>query len=460
MNLEGSGLRAESLDIIRGATRTIFSEDFVCKMKESYVIYEKGMLPEDVLLRLCQREYSDVELVTPMYTYIPKDILAKFSTQEAVPIKYDLQGNTIIVGTIPENKDQQFFCGNMNIKVVYVPLYYYIKLKLSHEGKIKYLYRYPITQLFDMIVAEAVQLGASDITISTHALGSRIYYNCRKRKVFSKQTLSAMEIDELAKHIATKGGQTIGDVISRKPRYISIDLDIHNRGRVVINKTFYGYSITIRILPNELLDKSLEDLNLTDNTCKFIRDVVLSKEKGLRIFIGETMSGKNTTILSSLLELVRLGTMKIVSVEQPVEILVDGIEQIDAETDEEFELNADSLLRQNPDIVYFTEITQRTAESILKQSNTSKAVFSTIHANSISDVLSRLQDITRLDTDRLIQTLQSCVYQILVRDEETDTIHPENVCVHFDEDLKMELYGKSMPEIIKRLRKEEGKWVS
>ena len=158
------------------------------------------------------------------------------------------------------------------------------------------------------------------------------------------------------------------------------------------------------------------------------------------------------------MELVKRDTMKIVSLEQPVEILVDGIEQINAETDEEFELNADSLLRQNPDIVYFTEITARTGTTIMQQSNTSKAVFSSIHANSISEVLFRLQDITGMPLDRIILTLHSCVYQELVRDERTDTVKPFNRCVYFSSDLKMSLYGKPVAEIIGILQAEEARW--
>lgn len=227
---------------------------------------------------------------------------------------------------------------------------------------------------------------------------------------------------------------------------------------MVINKTYYGRLITIRVLPNTVLKKSLEDLHIEPNTCEFIRETVLSPEKGLRLFIGETMSGKNTTILSALLELVKTDRYKIVSLEQPVEILVDGIEQIQAETDDEFALNADSLLRQNPDVVYFTEITARTATAIMQQSNTAKAVFSSIHANSIADVLFRLEDITHMPIDRIILTLHSCVYQELVRDDRTDTVKPYNRCLYFSQDLKMQLYGKSVAEITGILSAEEDRW--
>ena len=199
-------------------------------------------------------------------------------------------------------------------------------------------------------------------------------------------------------------------------------------------------------------------MNLNPATCKFVRDYFISKEKGLRLYIGETMSGKNTSILASLNELVSEDRYKIVSVEQPVEILVDGIEQINAETDDEFTANADSLLRQNPDFVYFTEITARTASAIMQQANTAKAVFSTIHANSISDVLFRLEDITHMAVDRLILTLQSCIYQELVRVEELDRVFPYTRCLYFSDELKMRLYGQDIATIKSILQEEEDKW--
>ena len=126
--------------------------------------------------------------------------------------------------------------------------------------------------------------------------------------------------------------------------------------------------------------------------------------------------------------------------------------------DDEFAENAVSLLRQNPDVVYITEITSHTAAATIQTANTGKVVFSTIHANSISDVLSRLMDITGMSSDRLLLSMHSCVYQELIRDEETDTIKPYNRCLYFSDELKMRLYGKSVGEVKTILQEEEGKW--
>ena len=178
------------------------------------------------------------------------------------------------------------------------------------------------------------------------------------------------------------------------------------------------------------------------------------------MFIGETFSGKNTTILAALREIVELDMYKIVSLEQPVELLVDGIEQINCETDDEFRKNADSLLRQNPDVEYFTEITARTARSIMEQANTGKVVFSTIHANSIADVFFRLQDITGFPIDRLILNVHSLIYQELVRDEARDMIFPVNRCVYITDEIRAELLGKSFGEVYGYIKKLEDDWTN
>lgn len=288
-------------------------------------------------------------------------------------------------------------------------------------------------------------------------MGALVYYNVRKKKVPSERALNEEDVENLIHILASSAQATIADK-SAIPRYFAIDINQNYRGRVVVNRTYYGQLMTIRVLSNSLHSKTLEDLNIRPGTQEFIRQTMLSTEKGLRLFIGETMSGKNTTILTALCELVHKGIYKIVSLEQPVEILVDGIEQINAETDEEFALNADSLLRQNPDIVYFTEVTGRTATAIMQQANTAKSVFSTVHANSISDVIYRLVDITGMPADRIIMTLHSCVFQELVRDEKSDRVYPYTRCVYFSDQLKMELYGKSIKEVVGILQGEENRW--
>jgi len=452
-------LTATELQNVRDKTKLIFADSSLFKTAESVVVHEQNMLSDEQLLQACSDEYG-VKLFTPRREYIPRAVLDKVKGMNVVPISYNAAAGVMDVGIIPDLQPKARSAGTVNFKFVKVPIYYYVDMYTDYYGRPDFIMELPAKDYLDFIFSEAVSLKASDITIF-NASGNRaeVIYNVRKRLVHSRRKLDGSLVKSLAHTLATSGSSEF-DEASEDPRFFSIRVDMHNRGRVVVNKVYHGWCITIRVLPDDYLETSLEDLNIKPNACEFIRKYVLSEEKGLRLFIGETMSGKNTTILSALMELVALDKHKIVSVESPVEILVDGIIQINADTEDAFAKNADSLLRQNPDIVYFTEITEKTAYSILKQANTSKAVFSSVHANSIADVISRLMDITGVDSDRVVQTLQSCVYQVLKRDDEHDMIYPENRCIHFDDELKSRLYGKPLYEKHAILKEVEDSWIS
>lgn len=446
------------LTLVQQKTSMRFKDYSQFVTPEALILYEQKMVEPDRLLEACQMEYNTI-LVTPKARYVPHEIVNLFSGFPVVVISYDVADSTIVIGTIPEFSDikDKLFDDRYTLKLVLVPIYYYVEIYTKQFGIPDFLAELPLKDKWDFIVQEALQLGASDITITSTREGANVYYNVRKKKVLSNRYIEHKDVHEITKFLASDAKATLADD-SSIPRYFSVDINKQNRGRVVINRTIFGELITIRVLSNILSKKTLEDLGIVDKTIIFIREVMLSQEKGLRLFVGETMSGKNTTILSALNELAVLGTMKIVSLEQPVEILVDGIEQINAETDEEFALNADSILRQNPDIVYFTEITARTAIPIIQQSNTAKAVFSTLHANNIADSLFRLQDITSMSLDRILLTLHSVVYQELVRDEKSDTVHPYTKCVYFSEDLKSRLFGRNLAEVRGILVAEESRW--
>lgn len=450
-------LSSTNLSLVRENTKLVFKDPSKFRTPEAVIVYQQNLLDDDKLLQMCSDEY-DLELKTPEVHYIPKELVQQYKGYNCVPIQYVTGEETIYVGVLPEMQGYIPDVRNIKVKQVLVPIYYYVKLYTRLYGNVDFLYTLPPMDKLNMIIEEAVNLKASDITITNMAEGATIYYNVRKRKVYSKRVIVREDVELFAELLATKAGAPIS-AKDNHPRYLSVQLTLHHRGRVVLNRTYYGRAITIRILSDDILTESLEELNISATTCAFIRDKMLSREKGLRLFIGETMSGKNTTILSALRELVDQDKYKIVSVESPVETLVEGIEQINVETEEEYAENAASLLRQNPDIVYITEITNYTAKDTIQTANTGKVVFSTIHANSISDVLSRLMDITHMGVDRLLLSMHSCVYQELVRDEEADTVKPINRCLYFSDALKMRLYGESIGVCKMIIKEEEEKWV-
>lgn len=451
-------LSGSDLDLVATSTRMRFANANEFKTPEALIIYEQQLLREDLLLKCCSTEYG-LPLETPLPTYIPNDIVEYFKDKEVIPIAYSTMDATLTIGVLPEKDRDDLQYRHLSIKKVYVPIYYYVQLYTRYYGRPSFMLDLATVDKFEFIVSEAVNLGAVDITMTTSARSASVYYNVKKQKVHSKRQISKQDLDDIVHYIAVKAKSPMTDDEGVMPRHLSINLDIHNRGRVEINHTYYGWMVTIRVLPDENLEKTLEDLNIEEHAIDFIRNVVLSREKGLRLFIGETCSGKNTTILASLLELTHKDTYKIVSIENPVEILVDGVEQVSVETEEEFVANTASTLRQNPDIVYIAEITNYTAQHTMTISNTGKVVFSSIHANSISDVVARLEDITQMSSDRILLCLQSCVYQELRYFPEEDRVRPVNRCLHFTDELRSRLFGKSLGEIKMILKEEEEKWT-
>jgi Tfp pilus assembly pilus retraction ATPase PilT len=426
---------------------------------EALILYEQGILSNEEILDAIELEVGR-RYITPKLEYVPKEIVDFYATSCAIPISYDNLEDTIKVGILYENKDMVIKpYRNKNIDRVYVPIHWYVEQHTYLYSVPSFLYEIPIKDVFDYIVSEAVSLQAADITISARALKSIVYFNVRKRNVYSKRAVSKDMVDELAKFVSVKAKQPIIDTVS-EPRYFSLDLDAHHRGRAVVVSTYHGKSTTIRVLPNKLFSEPMESLNLTKNTCDFIRKYVMNNEYGLRLLVGPTFSGKNTTISACLYEMLMDGRRKGISVEQPVEILMDFLEQMNSETKESFAKNIESLLRQNPDVVYITEITDSTAEETLNVANTGKIVFSALHANSIADVPARLRDITGLSFDRIILNLHSVVFQELRRDDELDRIYPVNRCLYFTQELKDKLFGASLSEIITTLREEEEIWSS
>lgn len=419
---------------------------------EALALYEQRILSNDEIFALCERAV-DEDLYIPAMSYVPDDIIRHFSGSTVVPVSYSPMRGIITCVALKELGVSYRPVEGREVNILFTPIYNYFQEYTKKFGPHPDLLDMPARQLIDSIINEGISIGAADVTISSVEKSANVYYNVRKTKVYSQRILSADNIEDIIKLLCVESPM---DNTTNKPKYVGVSLNEFYRGRVVINQKYHGYEITIRLLPNAAFDKSLESLNVTKETIKFFRDIFMNRELGLRLIVGSTMSGKNTTALACLRELTLEDKYKVVSIEMPVEQELEGVEQINCEDEEEYDANINSLLRQNPDIVYITETGDTTASSIMRVTNTGKRVISTLHANSCADVVGRLQDITGLTTDRIIQTLHSIVYQELVRDEETDSVKPKNKFIYLSQDRKSQLYGKSYGEIILKLKQWEG----
>lgn len=441
----------ETIHELAEYTKLRFRNSFKYDCAEALGMYEQRILPNDDILRLCESKVGR-DLYQPVTSYIPDDIVRHFHGSDVVPVSFSPMRGIVTCVYLLEVGDRYMPLQNYKVELLPTTIYYYFEKYIHHYGHHPDLQEVSERVLLDSIVREGILLGASDITLSSVGRSCAVYYNVRKKKVYSQRILADNNMDNIIKILCIESPMNYA---SNQPKYVGVNLNNQYRGRVVINTKYHGYAITVRLLPNAAFEGTLEKCNLTKETIKFLRRDFMNKELGLRVIVGSTMSGKNTTALCLLREACMNDNLKVVSVEMPVEQELVGVEQIQCDTDEEFAANTSSLLRQNPDFVYITEIGDSTATPIMHVTNTGKRVLSTLHANSVSDVIGRLQDITGMTTDRLIQSLHSIVYQELVRDNETDSVVPKNRFVYLSPDYKAKLYGKSYGEIITKIKEWE-----
>jgi len=446
-------LDARSIDIINNLTQLRFTTPRFYSAG-ALVAYEQQLINEETLLRLCQECY-DVPIVEPKVSYIAQDIMEKFRGKDCIPISFDPDTDTIIVGTLPE-LNPQIYDDIYRINKVYIPIYRYVELHQRYYGELDFLSIIPALDLYKAICTEAIDLKAADITMTAVGEGVDIYYNVSKKNIYSKRIISQKDLESITNILLQESQTKDASYNGNNPTYLSVNIGKHHRGRVCIVNSHYGRCITIRLLSNDINTQTLSTLNIHPDTQDFIRNVMLSEEKGLRLFIGPPMSGKNTTIVTALQDLAQSRTKKIVSVESPVETIVPGIVQIPAETKDEFSNNVNALLRQNPDLIFIAEISDATAMQTIHIANTGIVAFSTIHANSVAEVLFRLCDLTSLSVDRILVTLQSCVFQELKYNDEGKLL-PNTRHVHFTTEFKQQLYGKSLKEIREIIAEEEAK---
>lgn len=452
LNLDGY-LMSERIRDIAEYTRLRFADKSMFRTPEALSLYEQDSMPAAQIKELCEQVYG-TELYEPADSYVPSCIINFYAGTGYVPVNYQAMKKSVTLVYLPELKVQKKHYPDHAEVCRPTTIYYYMDHYRRHYGVHRCLRDIPPKMLFDLIIREAIETGAADVTITNTADATVVYYNVNKQKKWSRYRFSHAVLDLIVKFVTIRSPMDRG---SRKPKALDIDLTPDYRGRVEINQKFNGQMVTIRILPNASFSTDVESLSLTREAADWLLDNELDMVRGLRLIVGETMSGKNTTALALLRRLVETDRYKVVSVEIPVEQELPGVEQINCDTPEDYRDNIRSLIRVNPDFVYITEIKDETALDTVKITNTGKCVLATAHANSVGDAVVRLMDMSGLSQDRVIQTLHSIVYQELLSDQENNRLCPRCRYVRFTPELKYMLYGRSLGEMMKIIQDyEEG----
>lgn len=224
----------------------------------------------------------------------------------------------------------------------------------------------------------------------------------------------------------------------RKPQDGGFSAKIDGRKidfRVSTMPSYYGEKIVMRILDSQRGILPLGDLSMSSENLKLVQDA-LKMPHGLILITGPTGSGKTTTLYSMLAEL-DSEEKNIVSLEDPIEYHISGINQsqVTPEIGYTFASGLRSILRQDPDIIYVGEIRDKeTAELAIQAALTGHLVLSTLHTNSSIGAIPRLIDMG-IDPYLIAPTLVLCIAQRLAR-----KIYPESKhAVSMDEATKISI---------------------
>ncbi len=251
----------------------------------------------------------------------------------------------------------------------------------------------PIVQLVKGMIEQAVRQRASDIHIEPMERQVRIRYRI-DGALYEKATYNIRLLPAMVARIKIIGGMDISE--KRKPQDGRITQIVDRREfdiRVSILPTVYGEKIVMRLTSKNALTKEKSQLGLSPDELKKF-DHILKNPHGILLVTGPTGSGKSTTLYTALSELNK-EDVNIITVEDPVEANIDGINQVQVNNKANltFASALRSILRQDPDIIMIGEIRdQETASIAVQASITGHLVVSTLHTNSAASTITRLAD--------------------------------------------------------------------
>ncbi len=306
----------------------------------------------------------------------------------------------------------------------------------------------PTTKMVAVVLRHAIEGRASDIHIEP--LSKKVRIRFRVDGVLYTSLLLPLSIhDALVARIKILTNMKLDE--KRKPQDGRFEARIGKRHvdfRVSTFPTFFGEKVVIRILDTEGSLATLDDLGLTGYNLEAIKEA-LDKPYGLILLSGPTGSGKTTT-LYAMLRLLDREKYNIVSLEDPIEYNIEGVNQsqVRPEIDYTFANGLRSIFRQDPDMIMVGEIRDKeTARLAIQAALTGHLVFSTLHTNNATGVIPRLIDMG-VEPYLIPPTLILAIAQRLARTLCSDSRKPLPVIGTVKQALEEGL--KDMPEETKK----------
>lgn len=291
---------------------------------------------------------------------------------------------------------------------------YYPKDNLSSKKQVQ-SYSGTYDDFLSRVISEAKGIGASDVHIEIYEEMARIRFRI-DGKMVERYRISSEEYPALINKIKIQANLDIAE--KRLPQDGRIlfrsragEFDI----RVSSLPTMNGEKIVMRLLSKEAGQIQLSQLGFSDEQLELYTKSV-KRPNGIVLISGPTGSGKTTTLYATL-QLLNSDEMNILTIEDPIEYTLEGVNQVQLKEDIglTFSSALRTFLRQDPDIIMLGEIRDKeTAQMAIRAALTGHLVFSTIHTNSAWGTISRLVDMG-IPPYLLANTINLSIAQRLVR---------------------------------------------
>ena len=407
------------------------------------VLVDLGMISNEILITLLTQqlgidyiELKGAKIEEKVLHLVPENMVAKY---KVIPIEIDPDNPNILKLAMSDPKDQindaigKYYGSSKAMEAA--EMYRQEQadaLGGGDEDEVNEdIDNSPIVLLVKQIIEGGVRQRASDIHIEALESSVRVRYRIdgALKQVMSYDLSILAGITARIKII---GGMDIAE--KRKPQDGRITIFVDRREfdvRVSILPTVYGEKTVMRLTSKDGLTKPKSGLGLDEDEIK-VFDGILSNPHGIILVTGPTGSGKSTTLYTSLSELNK-EDVNIITVEDPVEANINGINQVQVnnKADMTFAAALRSILRQDPDIIMIGEIRDgETAQIAVQAAITGHLVVSTLHTNSAASTITRLEDmgiepyvvgdaVVGVIAQRLVRRLcPTCKQPRLVEDEE------------------------------------------
>lgn len=251
----------------------------------------------------------------------------------------------------------------------------------------------PIIRLVNLIISEALNMRASDIHIEPFEDRVRIRYRI-DGKLVERDSPPKRLLSSMVSRLKIMGGIDIAE--KRRPQDGRIKTRVGTKEidlRVSVLPTNHGQAVVLRILDRDSIKIGIRNIGFSEENYRIFQNII-RRPNGIFLVTGPTGSGKTTTLYSALGELNR-PDRKIITAEDPVEYLLQGINQVEVKTGIglTFASIIRAMLRQAPNVILVGEIRDlETAEMAIQASLTGHLVFSTLHTNDAPGSITRLID--------------------------------------------------------------------